>query len=508
MNSSILKISSREINAFFGLFLNNLTNLLVLVGLLITIQIPDAIIFKHILPGITFAILVSSILYSFMAYNLSVKENRDDVTALPSGLSVPHMFLIVFAVMLPVYQSTGDAKVAWYAAIGWSILEGVVEIIGSIIGPWLRRQIPRAALLGSLAGVSLIFIALRPFVVSMEYPYISFISFIFIFLGWMNKRGYFTKLPLGLIIILVGILSGLVSKQIDFGGVASSFSISINLPIPMFSQIIEVINTAWPYLLTAIPLGIYNFIESMDNLESASVAGDDYSTRHAMLYDGTTTIIGCLFGSAFPTSIYIGHPGWKQIGGRITYSVLSSFAVFLIVVFGLVGTLVHLIPSVAILPILVFIGISITTQAFEEVPKSHIPAVIFAILPWMASWCKNLIDSSLLSASSSISEPNIYASLLKNDINYHGYETLSQGTILISMLWASIVVFVIQDKLNKAAITTCVAAILSFVGFIHANDVMINASPSYTIGYLLMTVILLLTFYFYKNKLTSDEPLK
>ncbi len=69
-----------------------------------------------------------------------------------------------------------------------------------------------------------------------------------------------------------------------------------------------------PLLVTAIPLGIYNFTEGMNNVESAAAAGDNYNLRQVLLADGIGAIVGSLLGSPFPPAVYIGHPGLE--GGR------------------------------------------------------------------------------------------------------------------------------------------------------------------------------------------------
>ncbi|MCD2506168.1 xanthine permease, partial [Staphylococcus aureus] len=78
---------------------------------------------------------------------------RSDVTALPSGASVPHMFIVVMVVMLPVKITTGDPILAWHAGAAWVFLEGLVIIAGAFVAPTIRKLTPSAALLGTLAGV-------------------------------------------------------------------------------------------------------------------------------------------------------------------------------------------------------------------------------------------------------------------------------------------------------------------------------------------------------------------
>src|SRR5256885_7811043 len=90
-------------NAFFGFGTNILVNLLVLTGLLrFVLKMPDAIVFGRILPAAGLMLFLSTLYYAYLAWSLAKKSGRSDVCALPSGISVPHMFIVVFVIMLPI----------------------------------------------------------------------------------------------------------------------------------------------------------------------------------------------------------------------------------------------------------------------------------------------------------------------------------------------------------------------------------------------------------------------
>ena len=341
-------------NGFFGLFTNNLTNVLVMASLLsAVVGLPGNIVYGRILPAVGFSILISSIYYTFMAIKLAKKENRNDVTALPAGTSVPHMFLIVFLIIGPVYWATGNAYLAWAAGLVWSLLEGIIELLGSFIGTKIRKVIPRAAMLGSLAGVSITYIALNPAFSVFAIPYIGLVALAIVLLGWIGKVKMPFNIPVGLVAIVVGVAIGWASGLMEGSALVDSFSnINMGIPIPSIKRYIDGFSEALPFLASAIPLGIYNFFETIDNCESAAVAGDHYSTKEAMIADGATTIIGSLFGNPFPTAIFIGHPGWKEAGAKIGYSFVNGLAIFLLTTLGLFSVLLNVIPVVAILPIL------------------------------------------------------------------------------------------------------------------------------------------------------------
>src|SRR5207244_4390872 len=107
-----------------------------------------------------------------------------------------------------------------------------------------------------------------------------------------------------------------------------------------------------PLLSTAIPLGVYNFTEGMSNVESAAAAGDNYNLRAVLLADGTGAVVGAALGSPFPPAVYIGQPGWKAAGGRISYSLATGVMIFLLCVLGLFPLLAAVLPIPAIVPVL------------------------------------------------------------------------------------------------------------------------------------------------------------
>lgn len=144
-------------NAFFGLGTNSLLNVLVLSGLLLgVVQLPAEIVFGRIVPAVGVMLFLSNIYYGFMARRLALKENRTDVTAMPAGPSVPHMFIVVLVIMLPVKIATGDAILAWQVGLAWAFIEGLVNLSGAFIAPHFFLNISMAcckAMLDASHGV-------------------------------------------------------------------------------------------------------------------------------------------------------------------------------------------------------------------------------------------------------------------------------------------------------------------------------------------------------------------
>ncbi len=165
-----------DLNAFFGLGTNVLVNLIVLTSLLLfVVQMPAVLVFGRILPAIGVMLLITNIYFAFMARRLALRTGRNDVTALPSGPGVPHMFIVVFVVMLPVRILTDDPVKAWEAGLAWIFIEGLVIIAGAFVAPMIRKLTPRAALLGTLAGISIAFISMRPAMQIYMTPWIGLV---------------------------------------------------------------------------------------------------------------------------------------------------------------------------------------------------------------------------------------------------------------------------------------------------------------------------------------------
>src|SRR5436853_6756800 len=184
-------------------------------------------------------------------------------------------------------------------------------------------------------------------------------------------------------------LKGLADSVTNFG---------IHIPIPAFGHVFSGFQFLGVILVTAIPFGIYDLVEAIDNVESAAVAGDSFPTTRVLTADGVVSLIGCMMGNPFINAVYIGHPGWKAMGGRIGYSAATGIMVILLCWLGTISVMLALIPSVAILPILLYIAMLIGSQAFQETPKRHAPAIILSMVPHLANWGITMINGALAAA--------------------------------------------------------------------------------------------------------------
>ena len=163
--------------------------------------------FGRILPANGLMLCLSTMYYAGSPTGWRKKTGRNDVCALPSGISVPHMFVVTFVIMLPIALKTGDPIKGWEAGLTWVFIQSFVLMIGGFIAPFIRKITPRAALLGTLAGVSITFISMRPALEMFMTPVIGVTCFAIILVELVRRRADIRKgMPAGLVAIAVGTL--------------------------------------------------------------------------------------------------------------------------------------------------------------------------------------------------------------------------------------------------------------------------------------------------------------
>jgi AGZA family xanthine/uracil permease-like MFS transporter len=213
--------------------------------------------------------------------------------------------------------------------------------------------------------------------------------------------------------------------------------------------------------------------------------------------DGVVSLIGCMMGNPFINAVYIGHPGWKAMGGRIGYSAATGVVVILLCWFGTISLMLALIPTVAILPILLYIGMLIGSQAFQETPKSHAPAIVLAFTPHLANWAITLINGALAAAGTvtaalSAAEMDKLVNQMKDQgVLYHGLAVLGGGSILGGLILGAIAVCIIDRNFSKASGFAFAGSVLTFFGFMHGERIGVAQTPTVAVSYLAISFIFL-----------------
>ncbi|MDF1762696.1 MAG: NCS2 family permease [Oleibacter sp.] len=504
-----------DLSAFWALFADNLANLLIISAVCrYVIGMSPEVVFGRILPGAAMSILLGVVVYVYLAQRLAKKEGRTDVTALPYGISTPVMFVYLFGVIGPIYWATGDSMLAWQVGIAAGVLGGAIELMGSVIGPWLKRVTPRAGMLGTLAGIALVFIATVAMARIYENPIIGFTALAFVLWGMVGRYKLPFGIPAGLMALVAGTVIGLLTGEASF----SSEGMGFYPPIPWIGDLwigIQYIFDNPAILAILIPVQIYNFIETMNNVESADSVGDKYPVGVCQITDGVGTMIGGVFGSPFPTTVYIGHPAYKRMKAGSGYALGVGIVFFIGALFGLVAFLGALIPEAAVAPILVFVGISIIATSFRSVSPAHHIAVAVAFLPHVSGiiavkWGSvlNALQSMGLEKVPGLLDDAFVSAMQTQGAHVIGQSTLANGAIISGMLWGAFAVFLIDKKIPQASLVAFIAAVLTGFGVIHdASLHWFNFSSPVIWGYIILAVLLLVLSRFPLEQDEDIEPL-
>ncbi|MGQ9650307.1 MAG: NCS2 family permease [Phycisphaerae bacterium] len=565
----------RDLDGFFGLAIDNLVQLLLIVSLCTTVcgMTGDnaRFIYEYIMPGAAVSLLIGNLFYAAQAHWVARRERRSDVTALPYGINTPSLLVYVFFVMKPAFERTGSAEYAWKLGLIACLGSGLIEFSGAFVAERLRRNTPRAALLSTLAGIAIAFIAMKFALEIWDRPLVAMVPMAVVLLVYFSQVRFPLGLPGGFVAVLVG-------TALAWG--LGSLGVSTGVPVSA-----EAVQNAcaysgrhWPQwvgpvlwdtirgdpaqvislLSVIIPMGLFNVIGSLQNIESAEAGGDVFATGPSLAVNGIGTIAAACFGSCFPTTIYIGHPGWKALGARAGYSTLNGLVMTVLCLTGTVAVVSKIVPMEAGIAIVLWIGIVITAQAFQATPVRHAPAVALGLFPAIAAWGATIVSGAftqagvhaadaptdapvavITSAPAAASQPALASrsfqppgvatvqSILTSEDGLrtetsgfliHGMNIMERGYIFTCMIIAAISAFLIDRRFFHAAGWSLAAAVLTFLGLMHAYQMLgnsadywlIGTSPAegaftyhaypVAIGYLLMTAVFLIMGYRHRHE--------
>lgn len=487
----------RDLDGFFGLFIDNLVQLqliVVLCGFACGMSGEHrSLIFKNILPGAAVSILLGNLFYAWQARRLAMRTGRTDVTALPYGINTPSLLIFISFVMAPAYKRFNDPQVAWELGLVACFGSALIEFFGAFVADAVRRRTPRAALLSTLAGIAVGFIAMDFFLQISLKPLIAGLPLAVVLLTYFARVRFPWHLPGGFVGVLCGTalawgLTGLCGawsgapdwvrgQTMELGRVHGALG-DLGWSLPQF-----VGDRLWArlsrpgewleYLSVIVPMGLFNLVGSLQNIESAEAAGDAYDTRASLAMNGLGSLSAALFGSCFPTTIYIGHPGWKELGARAGYSTLNGIVITALCLTGVVSVVNAVIPLEAGVPIVLWIGVIIVAQAFQASPPAHAPAVAIGLFPAIVAWGMNIVAGTF-----DIAGGKTIQAVLEQapDARLNGYLLagllmVDRGYIFSCMILGALSANLIDRKFAAAAGWALVGAAFAIVGLTHAVQV-------------------------------------
>jgi AGZA family xanthine/uracil permease-like MFS transporter len=472
-----------DINAFFGLMLDNVGGMILMASLLVAgFKLPASFVLTRMIPGTAAGVLFGDLVYTAMAFRLARRTGRTDVTAMPLGLDTPSTFGAVLFIIGPSFQAAlgrglqpeSAARHAWFLGMSMLLASGLFKLACAPLSGWVRRLVPRAGLLGSLTAIALVLISFLPFLDIAAQPVAGMVA-LAVMLATLTARWRLPReFPGALGAVLVGCAVFYVMKWTGWGdgiesaGPGHSWALRASLPLPL-EDWWAWFQGSWREVLTAlpiaIPLALATVVGGIDCTESASAAGDEYRTGQVIAVEGLATVFGGLFGGVIQTTPYIGHPAYKAMGARSAYTLATALFVGAAGIFGFFDVIFLVIPKAVIFPILIFIGLEITAQSFHATPVRHYPAVGLACVPALAYL-------GVLAVNQVLTVPGTPFEALPPD-RQRWIQTVTVlaggGTfILTSLLWATMLANLIDGRVKAASAALLMGGVLAFFGLIHS----------------------------------------
>lgn len=468
-----------DVNAFFGLMLDNIAGLVLLVSMLSGIYgFPVDFALAYMVPGTAIGVLVGDLLFFGLAFLYARRTGLTNVTAMPLGLDTPSSIGMVLLVLGPSYTAglaeglnpEAAAMQTWHIGICAIMVSGIVKVTLAPCCNWLHRIFPRAGLLGSLAAIALLLIAFTQMTELAASPLVGFASLIIVLATLIARQALPFKIPGALGAVLAGCLVYYVllgagqTMELDLVEKPMSFGI-VWFPQEWLTALtfewVGSFGKVGPYLGYVIPFAIATVIGGIDCAESAAAVGDNFKTSRVIGIEAIATMLAAVCGGVVQTTPYIGHPAYKAMGGRAAYTLATALFIGGAGLIGYFGLIFVWIPKAAVLPILVFIGLEITAQSFQATPRRHYAALAIACIPATAKLVMIYVGRFI---------PFMDISGLPDDLkNLLLYlSVLAGGFILTSLIWASATAKIIDRDFFKASGFLSLGGVFTLFGLMHS----------------------------------------
>jgi len=441
-------------------------------GIAVSEDVSNGIVWGKIAPGVGLTMVIGNIFYTWQGCRATAQYNRQ-YTANPYGINTPAAFTVIFGVLYPTFfaEGGGDAGIskAYQVALAANFVVGLITIVLGIVGPFILKVVPPAGLLVPIAGIGAAFLGLDNVAKAVAQPLIGFNTIMWVYLGWYaNVRlGYGkVRLPEALQVILIGVIMGWATGvNTPEQTAAASQWVKWYGPTWTGNDVFDNFADIPKYLGTIIPLGISAAATSLMCLVSAKEAGDPYPVRTSMIFDGIGTCLAACLGSPFGLCLYIGHPAHKRNGAKIGYSLLNGFVYLILSWFGVLALIQSVVNPATIGPIVFFVGLQVNEEALNFMPSRQYAAYIIGIFPAIFDWVVTIADRSAMA-----SDDGTYNTNSPSTQGWFGLLAWKNGSLLVSLLWTSMLVMVLDRKWFRAGLWALVASIFAVFGIIHSFE--------------------------------------
>ncbi|KAL3923999.1 MAG: hypothetical protein SGILL_001311 [Bacillariaceae sp.] len=455
--------------------LQNLGNPAAFGDIAVTEDVMNDIVWSKIVPGVGMTMFLGNLYYTWQAIRVSNKYGRQ-YTAQPYGLNTPGAFAFVYNIIYTVFFTEvgdlgGDQAFikAYKVSLAANFVTGLISVFLGCFGMLILKVVPPAGLLVPIASIGFAFLGLEQLSGAIAAPLVGYMTIMWVYLGWYARVrvgwGKY-RCPEALQVILIGIILGWATglntpeatqdaaKLVQWWG-----------PSWTASEIFEDFGLLADYLGIIIPLGISAAATSLMCLVSAKEAGDPYPVRESLIADGIGTCIASFFGSPFGTVLYIGHPAYKRSGAKVGYSLINGIIYLIFSWFGLLALLQSIVNPATVGPIVFFVGLQVNEEALNFLPARHYSAFILGLFPSVYDWVTNISNRAPLASDDftyDVNSPGL--------TGWMGVLAWKRGSLLVSLLWVSMIVNVLDRQWKGAAIWAIVSSLFAVFGIIHVPE--------------------------------------
>lgn len=456
-------------DAVFALWADNLATQLSLLGLITGLPgMPADFVYKNMTPGIGVSLLFGNAYYALQASRVATETGNYALTAQPYGINTPGAFAKTFGIIFAVYfnadpekgygfdGSNGPATAdkAWKIACACNFVSGLIEVFGAFVAPFVSRVVPSTVLLAPIAGIGLAWLHFNHFVDVFHYPLEMFVPFLIMWVAYFGgvKSKHF---PVAMLSIVFGCvmcwITGYNTKEkLDAAGAI------VKVYSGAFGVCFEEMGAVGDFINILIPIALTSSFGTLMCVRSAEKQGDVFSPTETMIIDGLGTMLGALFGSPFGTTVYIGHPAYKQMGASRGYSLLNGIVYFIMGFTGLHALFDSLIGKISVYPVICFIGLFIGDQICRATPKRWYPAMLLGVLMTLSDWAvTSFSDGGAMPALGAL-----------------GF--MKEGYLFTTMVWTWAFCMLTDRKFLQSALIFAGAAAMALVGLMHSAVVSLD----------------------------------